>query len=79
MTLLIGQKIVLKEDYPFFFISLHLPSFMQFLSHLCALASFLQSLQSFLPQFAEAVFAANNKTDANNTVANFFMMLFLYF
>jgi hypothetical protein len=34
-------------------------------------------LQSFLPQFAEAVFAANNNTDANNTVANFFMMLFL--
>jgi hypothetical protein len=52
---------------------------MQFLSHLCALASFLQSLQSFLPQFAEAVFAANNSTDANNTVANFFMILFLYF
>jgi hypothetical protein len=44
---------------------------------LCALVSFLQSLQSFLPQFAEAVFAAINKTEANNTVANFFMMLFL--
>jgi hypothetical protein len=50
---------------------------MHFLSHLCAFVSFLQSLQSFLPQFAEAVFAASNNTDANNTVANFFMMLFL--
>ena len=38
-----------------------------------------QSLQSFLPQFAAALLAANNKTVANNTVANFFMLLFLNF
>jgi hypothetical protein len=44
---------------------------------LCALVSFLQSLQSFLPQFADAVLAATNKKEANNTVANFFMLLFL--
>jgi hypothetical protein len=49
---------------------------MQFLSHLCALASFfLQSLQSFLPQFAEAVVAESVSTLAKNKIDNFFILV----